>query len=131
MDPLDPEHAEPELDALLRAHRPRPDADWVRATQQRLLPPPKPSRMPVLRWPAPPLRLGAAFATGLAGLMLALSLAGVGPLADQNQPVQADDECRTIEVTRTERVPRIVTVAGEPRIVYRPGLVQRYERRCR
>lgn len=133
MDPHAPEHAEPELDALLRSHRSVPDPRWVAATQDRLL---NQSRGPTAsRWrtwrPTPALRLGAAFAVVLAALILALSLAGSGPLGGES-PVKAKDDCRTVPVTRTERVPIIVEGSdGEPRIVYERKPVQRFEKRCR
>lgn len=127
MDALPPEQSEPQIDALLRRARPEPDPQWVRDTEARLLP-----ERPQRSWfPMPQVRLGAVFAVGLAILVLGLSLAGVGPLGASNEPVVADDDCRTVQVTRTERVPRIVERPGaEPQIVYENRRVQRLERRC-
>ena len=131
MDPLPHEHTDPELDALLRAKRPAPDPTWVRATEQRLLPPRRRFAVPAWR-PAPAARLGAALAVGIAALVLALSLAGVGPLGGGDRSVQAKDDCRTVKVTRRERVPAIVTGKdGQPQVVYSARSVQRLERRCR
>ena len=124
MDPHAPENAEPELDALLRSRRPMPDEAWVAATERRLLP----SRRRLSWRGAPALRLGAALAVALAGLVLALSLAGGGPLAG-NDKVDAKDDCRTVTVIRTERVP-VVSEDGS-RIEYRTERVRRPERRCR
>ena len=125
MDPHAPEHAEPELDALLRSRRPMPDPAWVAATEQRLLP----TRRKRFSWGGmPALRLGAALAVALAGLVLALSLFGGGPLGGGNEPVDAKNDCRTVTVTRVERVP--VVVDGGARIEYREQRVRRPVRRC-
>lgn len=127
MDPQAHEHADPELDALLRSRRPLPDPSWVAATERRLLPGQR--RRFALR-PPRALRLGVALAVALAGLVLALSLAGGGPLAGDNT-VDARDDCHTLTVTRSERVPRVIEGPGGPRIVYRNAPVQRFERVCR
>jgi hypothetical protein len=124
VDPQAPEHADPELDALLRSHRPMPDAAWVATTERRLLP----TRRRLSWRRAPALRLGVALAVALAGLVLALSLVGGGPLAGDGT-VDARDDCRTVAVMRTERVP--VVVDGGSRIEYRSERVRRLERRCR
>jgi hypothetical protein len=131
MEQLPPEHAEPEIDALLRAARPVADAAWVARTEAALLEPRGLERW--LAWrPAPALRLGTAFALALTVLVLGLALAGVGPLGGASEPVVADDKCRTVSVESVERVPRLVDEPGaEPRIVYERRRVQRLERRCR
>jgi hypothetical protein len=125
---LPPEHLDPELDALLRERRPMPDQRWVAATERRLLPEPR------VRWrwrPSPVLRMGAALAVALTFVVLALSLFGGGPLGASTGDVKAGDECRTVTVTRTERVPAIVEDStGEPRVVYRRERVQRPVERC-
>ena len=129
MEHLPPEHTDPELDALLSANRPTPDARWVAATERRLLP----ERRSWFTWrPAPAFRMGAALAVGIAAFLFALSLFGSGPLSDPNgQDVRAGDDCRTVTVTRTERVPAVVEGNdGEPRIVYRRERVQRQVQRC-
>jgi len=125
---LGPEHTDPELDALLRERRSRPDAGWVAATERRLLP----ERRPRFAWrPAPALRMGAALAITLAAIMFALSLFGSGPLGGSNSEVKAEDECRMVPVTRIERVPAVVEGSdGEPRIVYRRERVERLVQRC-
>ena len=64
MDPQAHEHADPELDALLRSRRPLPDPSWVAATERRLLPGQR--RRFALR-PTRALRLGVALAVALAG----------------------------------------------------------------
>lgn len=131
MEPRPPEHDEPAIDALLRARRPKPDPAWVAAAEDRLFATPERRRWFAWR-PAPALRLGAAFALGLTLLLLTFSLIGVGPFGGSSEPVVADDDCRTVRVTRVERVPRLVEQPGaEPRIVYERRPVERLERRCR
>jgi hypothetical protein len=126
MDLVGPEDTEPELDALLRAHRPRPDATWVRATEDRLLPRGRRRRLTA------PVRLGTALAGGLATLVLTLSLAGTGPFPRGDDAVQADDACHRVAVLRLERVPALVAgTRGVPKVVYHRQLVRRFERRCR
>lgn len=128
MDHLEPEHLDPELDALLQDARPRPDQRWVAATERRLLP----EHREWFQWrPAPALRMGAALAVVLAALLLALSLFGSSPFDGTGGDVKAGDECRTVKVTRVERVPNVVEDAdGEPRIVYRRERVERFVERC-
>lgn len=117
MEPMRPEHAEPELDALLRNRRPEPDGAWVHATGERLFAP--------RRRASPALRLGAAFAGGLATLMVVLSLGG--PPSD----VDAKDQCRDVTVTRVQPVPRLITTkAGKSKVVYTRKPVTRTVRRC-
>lgn len=116
------ESLDPELDALLRRHPPAPDPAWVRTTGERLF---------HERRRRPAVWLASAAAGGLASLGLALSFAGVGPLAGGDQAVQAKDECRTVVVRRHERLPSLVTAKdGSARIVYRRQLVRRSVRRC-
>ncbi len=130
MDPLPPEHAEPEIDALLRQRRPRPDAAWRAATERRLLDHRR--AWGLRRGPWPVLRLGAAVAVGLAALVLTLSLAGVGPLAGDHRAIEAKERCRTVAVTRTERVPYLDRGDGGQDVLrYRRERVNRLERRCR
>ena len=123
------EHLDPELDALLRRSRPTPDAWWLRDLEAQLLP--DPSRR-WARWRLPHVRVAAAFAAGLAMLLVALTLAGVGPLGDQTRDVRADEDCHMTLVTKTERVPVLRDGAdGSPHVVYERQRVQRYVRRCR
>lgn len=126
MEPLGPEHVDPELDALLRRARPEPDGAWVRTTGEGLFPAAPQRRS----WPA--LRLGTATAVGLAAVATTLSLAGVGPLSGTDDTVQAKDDCRTVTVTRTERVPELVTKKrGGLRVIYKNKPVRTSELRCR
>ena len=126
MDPQRPEHAEPDLDALLRRSRPEPDGAWVHATGEGLFAPRRSWR------PSGALRLGSALVVGLATVALLLSLAGAGPLAGGDRAVEAKDDCRTVTVARVERVPAIVTDSrGTMRVVYTRERVRRLVRRCR
>jgi hypothetical protein len=117
-----------DIERLLRASRPHPRMAFVAQTERALLE----SRRRWLRAPSPALRLGTALACGLAALVLALSLAGVGPLAGSDEGVQAQDSCRTVAVTRLVNQPMIVAGKhGEAKVVYAKRPQQRFVRRCR
>jgi hypothetical protein len=123
------EPIDPEIEALLRRSRPTPAADWLQRTEAELLPV-RPAARPV--WRRPAVRLGSALAAGFASLALVFSLAGVGPLAGQDQEVRARDRCRLVDVVRKERVPVLaVGRHGHLRLAYRVKPVRRTERRCR
>lgn len=122
MDHGSPQHTEPELDALLRRNRPEPDPAWVRATGERLLPD-RGRRLPALR-------LAGGLVAGLAAAAVGLSLAGVGPIADDGDVVEAGDDCRPVTVERVQRVPTIATVDGELRVRFRRERVRRTVERC-
>ena len=128
MSHLEPEQIDPELDSVLRRNAPAPDADWVAGLERRLLPT-RTARAFV--WRLPHVRLGAAFAAGLAALLVALALAGVGPLGGKSSNVNAKDDCKLVRVSRIERVPVIVEAPSGDSVVYRNQRVQRWERRCR
>lgn len=125
MEPAPRPPAETDVEALLRARRPQPDPHWVRATGEQLFPPRR-SRLPSVA-----VRLGGAFAAGLAVLVLALSLAGVGPLGGHDRSVEASDKCRDVTVTRIERVPSLIIRAGRAQVVFVRKPVRRTVRRCR
>jgi hypothetical protein len=62
--------------------------------------------------------------------MLILALAGSGPL-DNGGEVRAKETCRLVTVTKTQRMPIVVTGKhGTPRIEYRKRAVERTVRRC-
>jgi len=129
MDHSQPEHDEGPVEAVLRRSRPAPDRQWLDGLEQRLLPSDA-SRISL--WRRPHLRLGAALAAGIATVIVALSLAGLGPLGGGASNVRAKDECRTVHVSRIEQVKSVeIGRDGQPRVVTRPQRVQRYERRCR
>jgi hypothetical protein len=128
MSHLEPEHTDVELDSLLRRSAPAPDTGWVSELEQRLLPPAQRRAAP---WRLPQVRLGAALAGGLAALLVALALAGVGPLGGDTPAVRAKDDCTLVRVSRVERVPVVVEGPSGDSVVYRRQMVQRWERRCR
>jgi hypothetical protein len=112
---------DPELETALRRARATPDPDFVRATEERLLP---------RRRSRAPLRAGAALAGGLAALAFGLSLAGEGPVGGSDPAVEAGDNCRNVTITRLDRVPQLVVESGQPRIVYSREKVTKVVRRC-
>jgi hypothetical protein len=128
MTHLEPEQIDPELDSVLRRNAPAPDPGWVAGLERKLLPR-RADR--VLVWRLPHVRLGAAFAAGLAALLVVLALAGVGPLGGHSADVRAKDDCKLVRVSRVERVPVIVEAPSGDSVVYRNQRVQRWERRCR
>jgi hypothetical protein len=117
------------LETLLRAVRPRPDRDFARALEERLLPR-RAARGAARR--RRPLLAGAAAAAGLAAAALAFGLAGGGPLAPSGRDdVRAGDDCRYVAVQKRERRPLVVTGSnGRPTIRYRSELVKRRVKRC-
>jgi hypothetical protein len=133
MEHRETEPLDQEIDAVMRRSRPVPDARWVGELEQGLLPTLLPTRIPsVALFRLPHFRLGAVVAAGLAALLLALGLAGVGPLGGQAHTVRAKDDCEKVQVTRVERVPIIVVGRnGKERLVTQPQQVRRYESRCR
>ena len=128
MSHLEPEHTDVELDALLRRSAPAPEPGWVAGLEQRLLPP---ARRRAAPWRLPQVRVGAAVAAGLAVLLIALALAGVGPLGGDTPDVRAKEDCPLVRVSRVERVPTVVKGPSGDTVEYRRQLVQRWERRCR
>lgn len=130
MESQSPEPADPHIDALLRAARPTPDPIWVREAQRELFPHRR--RFALRLRPVGAMGFATALAVALAALLLGLSLGGVGPLGSGDHAVQAKDRCQTVDVTRIERVPSIVTTAhGKVRVAYTRKPVLRRERRCR
>jgi hypothetical protein len=115
------------VDAILRASRPEPPAQFVAQLERRLFPEPKAPRVrrPVLAG------LAAAGATAMA--FVALSLAGAGPLApDGGSDVNAGSNCTTKVVKRPGKVPRItIDRNGQAHIHYVRGRVSRSITVCR
>ena len=128
MSHLGSEHTDVEPDSALRRSAPPPDPDWVSELEQRLLPSAQRRTAP---WRLPQVRLGAALAAGLAALLVALALAGVGPLGGDTPDVRAKDDCTLVRVSRVERVPVVVKGPSGDSVVYRRQMVQRWVRRCR
>src|SRR5918998_1441668 len=119
----DPQQTDPELDALLRRSGPAPDSGWVEDLEDRLLPKPRRRTAP---WRLPQVRLGAALAAGFAALLVALSLAGVGPLGGDDASVRAKEDCQLVRVTRVERVPVVVERPSGNTVEYQRERVQRW-----
>jgi len=118
------------VEHLLTDSRPAPGTRFERDLERRLLADLAPRRWSLLRRP---VVAGAATTAGLALAFLGAGLLGGGPLSpDGQQPVEAEPTCRWVEVTRQQRVRRIVVDArGEPRVVTVTESVTRPVRRCR
>ena len=109
-------------EALLRGSRPEPRPGFREELEAELF--------PARRRPRP-LLVAAATAAAMAAGVLAISLAGAGPLADSDGGVEATTNCRTVTVTRRERVPYVVRSRdGRTRIAFRHERRQRQVRRC-
>jgi hypothetical protein len=109
------------VEQILRASRPEPDPDYVESLELRLL---RPARRE--RRPARPLFAGAALAGALASAVLALSLAGVGPLGGGSDGAHAGSDCKFVTVAKREKAP--VLVQGQ--LVLREHTVYRRIKRC-
>lgn len=118
-----------DAERLLRAATPDPSPDFVRDLEGRL----QRSYSARPAWQRfSPVLAGGGLATALATVGIAISLAGLGPLASQsNDTVEAEDRCRTVLVDRQERRPVLVTGRdGRTRIEQRVETVRRPVRRC-
>lgn len=131
MDHQDHEHADPAIEAFLLRSRPSPRPEWVAETESALFA--SPHRGARLRgFRLTPVRFGAILAGGLAALLTALTLAGVGPLDHGTRDARAKDNCRTVLVTKNVKVPAIVDGQdGQPQVVYRTRRETRPQRVCR
>ena len=110
------------VEQILRASRPEPDPDYVRSLERRLIGEPRRERRP-----ARPLFAGAALSGAVAAAVLALSLAGVGPLGGGgSNGAHAGSDCRFVTVAKREKAP--VLVQGQ--LVLREHTVQRRIKRC-
>ena len=84
---------------------------------------------PARRQPAWPLRV--AVGTGFAALAIGGALIGLEPFDSGEGSVQADRECRIVQVTGTELVPRVAVGAdGRERIVYDRRPYSRPQQQC-
>jgi hypothetical protein len=109
------------VEKVLRSSRPEPDPEFVRSLHQRLFRPRR-DRRPVLA--------GAAFAGALASAALALSLAGVGPLAGGGRGAQAGSACKFVTVTRVEQTPVLVQHSGTSALAFKAQAVKRRVKHC-
>ena len=75
---------------------------------------------------------GAGLATLLAVAAAALSLVGLLPFSSGGSPAQADRDCTSMVVERSERRPYFVRGrSGEVEVRYRAAWLPRLVRRCR
>ena len=75
---------------------------------------------------------GSGLATALAVVTLALSVTGVLPFTSGSSPAQADRNCKTLLIERSERKPYFVRDRnGAVQVRYRVETVPRLVRRCR
>lgn len=113
------------LEALLRDSRPEPRPGFREELAEELFPVRRASRL------QRPLLVAAATVTAMAVGVLALSLAGTGPLGDSGGGAEATTNCRTVNVIRQARVPYLVRSSdGRTRIAYRYERRQRHAWRC-
>jgi hypothetical protein len=126
MDPSDHDH-EPDPD-LRAALRPRPRPGFVDELERSLM-----HKTPAARPARRPLLAAAAATAAIAAMTLALSVAGVGPLAEgTQQDVNATSSCHFEVVKARARVPGYLTgPQGQLKIVYRYRTVDRRVKRCR
>jgi hypothetical protein len=126
------QHGEPDraVEQLLRRSVPPPGRDFKTGLERRLFGAPRTAAAHRTWRPA---FAGAALAGGFAAAAVALSLAGVGPLAGSNGGgASATTHCAYVTGRHVEKVPRIVTdAAGNPKIRYERRVVTAPVRRCR
>jgi hypothetical protein len=122
-----------DLDLMLRGIRPRPSSAFVVGLEADLKQAIRPRRfMPRLGRPLPRLVAFTGFATGLAAIVLALSVSGALPLKlGGDQRAAAGRECRTVTEWHLERQPHLhVSKLGRLQITNTTVLVQRRVLRC-
>jgi hypothetical protein len=118
-----------DLERLLRAGRPSPRPDFVRALERNLVP--RRSRRERVR-----LRVaiaGISFAVALGAMAIALNAVGLLPfqLGGGNR-AQAEQDCRMVKVEQKERVPTFGRNSkGELVVRYHTRTVPRLVKRCR
>jgi hypothetical protein len=111
---------DPELEALLAAVRPEPSPRFVSDLEDSLLGSRRPTRV---RWWRRPSLIAATGVAGLAGVVLAVSLAGLSPFTG-DPALKATPSCTTELVATVVEAPVIVTDPdGTDRIGHRrqPG----------
>jgi hypothetical protein len=115
----------PEMEDLLRSAKPEPRDQFVLDLERRLLRKRERRGSVVLAG-------GAALGMVLALLVVALGVAGTLPLGfGGDRPATATDNCRTVMVERTKRLPEFVVGRdGELRLRYRQEVVRRPMTRC-
>jgi hypothetical protein len=126
-DPHD--EVDPEVEAWLRRNAPTARGEFIRKLEGDLFG----SRTTAARRPAwRPAFAGAGLAGGLATAAVALSLAGVGPLAPSGEHgADANSHCRYVSERHVQRTPKVVTgPSGQPAIRYDRKVVTTQVRRC-
>jgi hypothetical protein len=118
-----------DLERLLRAGRPVPRPDFVRELERELIP--GRARTDRERVRVAIAGLGLAFALG--AVLIVLGAVGLLPIhLGGGSGAEAERDCRTVMVERTERVPSIARDAsGEFVVRYHTQTVSRPVRRCR
>jgi hypothetical protein len=118
-----------DLERLLRTGRPRPQPDFTRALERKLIPErPRRERRQLRVLIA---SVGLAFALG--AMVIALGAAGLLPIQiGGGSRAQAERDCGMVMVERRERIPSFERDRnGEPVVRYHTETVQRPVRRCR
>jgi hypothetical protein len=117
------------MESRLRSARPAPDPQFVDRLDGKLFADARaPLRRGLRNW-RPAFAAGLAVA-GLAVLTLVLNLVGLGPFGGDSEPVQAGDKCRTVVVTKRERVPVVHQVDGKSVVKLEYRAVKRHVKRC-
>ncbi|MDX6665182.1 MAG: hypothetical protein QOG68_1388 [Solirubrobacteraceae bacterium] len=125
---MSPDHDSPDYDAerLLRAARPQPSEDFVKATERRLL-----GRAPSPRRRPRPLLAGLGLSGALASVVVVAGLVGAGPLAPEGTTTgKARSLCRTETVTTSRPVGTIVKRNGQVVVTKQRRPVKRLVTRC-
>jgi hypothetical protein len=120
-----------EVERMLRKACPTPDARFRAGLERRLL---ARGRRRLPAWPrltGRPLLAGGLVAVAMASLVLAFSLAGIGPVAPTDD-VRGSTDCRYVIVQRPGRVAEVVIGAdGKPRLETRVRTLELRVKRCR
>ena len=118
-----------DLERLLRAARPAPRAAFVCELERSLVG--RPARKPDRRR----LRVlvaGSGLAAGLAAVSVVLAVAGLLPFTSSAGRADAGENCRTVQVERSERHPYFVRGSeGRFEVRFQAERVPRLARRCR
>jgi hypothetical protein len=123
---------DPEMEARLRSARPQPDPTFVTRLEGELFAGARAARRPNRRrtWSWRPAFAAAFAVTALAAFALALDLVGIGPFGSSDSG-QARDDCRTVVVSKRERVPVVhKTRSGGTKVRLEYRRVKRHVKRC-
>jgi hypothetical protein len=121
---------DPEMESRLRSARPQPDDDFLTRLESDLFAGGRAPRFKLRPAWRPTFAAGFAIAA-IALLTLALDLAGIGPFGGPGHaPVEASDKCRTVLVSKRERVPVAHQIDGQDVIRFEYRNVKRHVKRC-